>query len=593
MNTKCERNLKIVVIVAFIFIALALIQIARNSPATGYELSIYSALPVSTWVFLITALVAGIFIIVHQAFTENEGSESNLWMLGFFILIMINFIILSLHIFRGYYLYAKGDPLGHLGHTNFIVSNGFLSETNFVPVTHILGAILIEICSIQTLEVMKYLPVIFTILSMIFVYFLATAVTFKRGQALLAAVTGSTLLYSYYHVTTYPQALSLLTFPLVFYLYFKASEAPSMAYKTMFVILLLLFPFFHPAPEVVLIFCMVGGELAKAFMNFRWKRREPNYGMYPQGKISANPALISFTIFFMWFSSFTIFSYGARKFQEWFSEEVTEIVPRVEEVELVMEMELWERIQLIFKMYGDQFIYLFLALIAVAIIFRYISRRREYKNLFILAILFLISGPVYILIFMGGLTTVGRLAGANTVIWVTPVLSAFVLYKLFKRPKISKTVGIAAVIFILVFSSTLSIFTVYHSPLILQPNWQVTQMDMRGSGWVGSNVKVPRHELAPMGWLGGYHWVKIPDHFGYREHERLGDSISRDTYIMLTKRFKLAALDPTLATKGMMISGDLARPGFDECDFERLEKDASVDRLYTNGEFEVLLAARR
>jgi len=65
---------KLLSIAAFIFITSALYIIAITPPATGYELSIYSAYPSYFWFFIIASSACGIGILIHQAFAEEKSN---------------------------------------------------------------------------------------------------------------------------------------------------------------------------------------------------------------------------------------------------------------------------------------------------------------------------------------------------------------------------------------------------------------------------------------------------------------------------------------------------------------------------------------
>ena len=68
MAGREQRALRLLSSFCFASIAGALVLIDRDSPATGYELSIYTSLPAAVWVCLIATLAGGTGIIVHQAF---------------------------------------------------------------------------------------------------------------------------------------------------------------------------------------------------------------------------------------------------------------------------------------------------------------------------------------------------------------------------------------------------------------------------------------------------------------------------------------------------------------------------------------------
>ena len=114
-----NRWLKLVLCLCFLLIAVALLLIDRYSPATGYELSIYEALPAAVWICLVAALGGGTVIVVHQAFA---GRKSKYWALGFAILVLGTLVILLLPVFRAYFAYGYTDPLNHAGETETVLS---------------------------------------------------------------------------------------------------------------------------------------------------------------------------------------------------------------------------------------------------------------------------------------------------------------------------------------------------------------------------------------------------------------------------------------------------------------------------------------
>ena len=69
-----DSRLKLLAALGFGLLATALVIIKINSPATGYELSIFSAFPWPAWGFLLETAFCGLFIIVDQAFYSRQGN---------------------------------------------------------------------------------------------------------------------------------------------------------------------------------------------------------------------------------------------------------------------------------------------------------------------------------------------------------------------------------------------------------------------------------------------------------------------------------------------------------------------------------------
>jgi len=68
------------------------------------------------------------------------------------------------------------------------------------------------------------------------------------------------------------------------------------------------------------------------------------------------------------------------------------------------------------------------------------------------------------------------------------------------------------------------------------------------------------------------------DHFAYDEYDTVGEQYAEDKYAAITK------FDRILYSTVWKVVGR-----FDEADFERLEQDPTVSKLYSNGELDVYL----
>jgi len=577
-----NRVLKLVSCLSFLLIAVALLLIDRHSPATGYELSIYESLPPAVWMCLIAAVAGGTGIIAREAFA---GRKSGYWVLGFFVLAFAISVILLLPAFRGYYLYGALDTITHIDFANGVLLQSHFDRLNQYPITHILIAQLVQVSRAPTEAVGEYIPVFFTVLYMLFSYLLASAVMPRKGQALLAAAT-TPLFFNYYHVCTYPQSLSIMALPLLFYLYFTSSDRSSPALKVAFVILLFLFPYFHPAPAGVLVVSLLAAEGAKLAWRAQ-RRRPPVMSQNGTDRVAFGPTLIASIAFFTWISSHGIFYKTIWNTLAWLKGEI-EALPRVQEVETMFQttgLGIGDQVVLALKMYGDNLVYLLLTLIALLIVARsFALKRREIRNLSILSLPFLVSGPAWVLIFASTLSvTLGRLLGSNIMMWSTPVFAAFALHELFAR---RKRLGIVAAAAILLCSSVVGIAGVFHSPFILQTNWQVTRQEVEGTTWFQEHARLPFDggfaSLGVTSIVPGR--LPIPEHFGYATQEMLGESFPVDTYLLLAESFRQSSTRTGLPSAMLTPSTRLRA---DEMDLRHLERDHSLRRVYSNGELEI------
>jgi len=102
------RIYKLICAICLLLSTSALVMMA-STPASGYEVSIYTAnLSPMVWVLLITSMGGSIFLLVCQAL-DKEGQENNWWLVPLFILMFSSLIVLLLPVLKGYIRYDRED----------------------------------------------------------------------------------------------------------------------------------------------------------------------------------------------------------------------------------------------------------------------------------------------------------------------------------------------------------------------------------------------------------------------------------------------------------------------------------------------------
>lgn len=133
------------------------ILIARNSPATGYEPSIYASTPFLVWVYLFFSVACGIGIVIYCAY---KGERSNLWVFGLVLIGLCNVVVLSLYIIRDYTLWAMaGDPGSQLGKIQETIITGHIDIV--YPITHVYFTLASQLTSIDPFLLSKWTPLSF------------------------------------------------------------------------------------------------------------------------------------------------------------------------------------------------------------------------------------------------------------------------------------------------------------------------------------------------------------------------------------------------------------------------------------------------
>ena len=228
-------------IIAFVCIILSLIIILKTPPADGYEISIYDQLPLFFWMCLLFSYMLGISILFQQVLAQKK---SGMWFLGFFIVIFVNIIVLSLPFFRDYAIYGRGDTLTHIGSVRDIINTGHIGNNNFYPISSIFIYIVDALPSSFEFEwgtVVVLVYIIFMVYYLLNMHLLAKSISKNKEQVLLITAFATPLIFSFFHVNIHPSMMSLFIIPLILYSYHKRNL--STKNKIQYTIILLIISF--------------------------------------------------------------------------------------------------------------------------------------------------------------------------------------------------------------------------------------------------------------------------------------------------------------------------------------------------------------
>jgi len=592
--TKIDRVVKIIAVLCF-GLTIAAIIVARNSPATGYESSIYEATPVIVWGALILSLVCGIGIIIHQVYTRNEASR--LWVLGLALIMLSNAVILSLWLIRGYAFWSlTGDPGYHFSVIRDVIATSHVTQQNFYPVTHIYVAQISQILGVNPVVLVNLTPFFFSLLGVPFMYFLAKSLLPHRGQVILVAVASTPLIYGWYFNLT-PNHLSNLAFPLALYILVRGLVTGTWQWRIMSLFIVFLFPPFHPLPAftllVILLLIWLPERIKASFI-----RKTP--------KISADSfrysilSLLLFVWVVTWISSFYSWNAAIRNIYTVITAGgLTHLVELMSGITYA-EGYGYSVVQHFFKVYGGAAVYIILTLIAFPLLWRRTAIEKGlgkiigfYGPLVVMAVTIIVLyffhigfGPPRLLIYV--------------VILCTPFVG-FILYE-FLRWTASHTNWLAKiapflVTILLLVVSLQGISKMYPSSYTLNTSSQTTRTGIAGTTWFIYNKNtemntfglayspgyfavflLPGEELRQRGDISEEAIAIPPWHFGYDEQPRLGASYNEDEYMILATWGRLLYVE---------IYPDMAELRYSQEDFVNLEKDPSVDRVYSNSGLDV------
>ncbi len=574
--------------------------VVKNSPATGYESSIYAATPPIFWGALAFSLICGISIVIHQMYKRHD--RSSLWIVGLILISIVYVAILSLWIVRGYALWCAGDPLTHLGKIQNVITTGHIEGESFYPITHIYLAQISTVCGIAPMILQKYIPLVFGILYVPFMYLFAKSILPEKAQVIMATMVSATFLSGWYLNLT-PNHLSNLFLPLAFFLLIKSFYPGTVQWKILFTIVIILFPVFHPIPGFVLLLALLTIWLPGRIMGI--SRKEPSKAVGSAFSFNITASLILFVWNITWISSFYVWDLTVRITYILITEGgITHLALLRDQVTYLVGYG-YSAIEHFFKLYGGIVVLIVLTMIALPILWRRMPTEPNLRKLgslyaplaafalAIIALYFLYIGfsPTRLLIY---------------VVMICTIFSGFVLHEIMKRAQHAHSGNHAyrlaslLVIIILMALFVNGALKLHPSRYTLEPNWQITAAEITGLDWffdnkdtsikiTGISITVGRFAdfLVPPDERSARRDIPVeaipkellaPYHFGYDKEPLLGKSYDESAYLILDEKDRVMYKD---------VFPEIENLRYSPADFEKLEQDQSVDKLYSSNGFDI------
>ncbi|MBA7618391.1 hypothetical protein ES703_25717 [subsurface metagenome] len=601
------RVTKVLAIIAFIFMSLALYTIAITPPATGYELNIYKAYPLHFWVFLIGSIACGICILLRQAFRDEK---SNWWLAGFLVIIFSNLIILTLPIFRGYATYGREDALSHLGFMEDILVTGHIGTRNLYPMIHILGVSLLDIVGLSKGAVAVFIPALFSTAYMLGVYLLASVISRNRGQALLVTAFVAPFLYADIQTELHPSFSSLFMLPLLLYLYHRREKSSSNKVQWTMLVLILAFHIVFHHPEAALFAVVVFLSFGLSSILYRLVTNYKKTGLPKTTWLNRDYgtlSIIMFVVFFTWYSSYSLIQGTFRATWDWLVHQIGYSTYQFYTAELaIVERSPFYIVELLFYRHGAVLLYFLVSSIAIIFIWKWsLSRKKETDaTIFTYGILTMVASLSIPFFWFAYFEPMYITRGARFLIPMATILNGLVVYELVsaksffrfgkeKFPSMGKIIiGFTALL--IIGASIVGTFNAYRSPHIHLWNEQVTRYEIEGTSWLIERqdgqtpiqsflVKIPRFEGLHLGSEQSSTAIidreYIPRHFGYDINESAAETFDSPGRYLVT-----AEIDRKFP---LILREEFRDYYYTEDDFVRLSSDATVRKIYANGEFEV------
>jgi len=588
-----KRLSSIVIITVLIVYVITL----TTEPATGYELNIFAMYSPIFWILFFSAIAISITILALSEYWKI----TRYWKRAFFSIILLYCIFLLLPLIRGYYLFARGsgDVFAHLSWAQVIVNTGTM--TTYYPLSHILLADF-HFAGVN-LDIAAHLfPVLFTILLLLFLSILGRSLQKNSWVPLLPVLFSLPLLYGMFQRTFHPYIYALFFIPLFFYLLLKSFNHPEMKqYPILLIIISLFIVFTHPLITLILIAL----TLAMYSTNMYIIIHKPGKKIWNSRLIFISSILaISFCL---WYLSFRATLTSIRKV-------IFALLDQTDSFETILEYQttivatsdanLLYILKLFMLNYGPIFSYLLLGMIFGIFILLKAREKKASDIQLIFSIQFLL-GLIFAGIFIAGYFILFEpiRAAATAILMATiyiPIVLSGILSGLHSE-RIKRILFSVFAVF-LVITASISLLTVFPSPLISSSSQHMTYMERNGLDWFlhtrvdtipvvlfENSLSYRKYEMffserddhPSISTKEKINYLKIiPTRFGYDNYMRLVETLDSKEYYYLSTE---------LNRQGYLAAPEDRREQLAKitpADFKRLKQDNSINLLYSNGEFE-------
>ncbi|MFC6865276.1 hypothetical protein ACFQGE_17655 [Halomicroarcula sp. GCM10025817] len=481
-SNRRQYGLKAALLVGFGALVFAFVT-AHNSPATGYEVSIYSGTPLLYWVGLSIALLVAIGVAIG-AYDNRLGS------LALLLAVLGVLSIFALPIIRGYLFYGHGDSLHHLGWARDIADGMLAPQEMIYPGFHMISVFLAAVGGVEMTQSMLYVTLLVKLLFVVFVP-LALYVLYSNRKAIFVGVFSGFLMMPINHISTHESfhtfSMTILFTAFIYYLLFAhvtkkhVDEAlPRFLSPTGLVlpVALVAVVFLHPqaAFNVLLLFGTI------TLVQFVYRRRSKEHAVSQMRGIYGQFVLLA-VVFALWAGQFEntyrVLDLMITGVQETITgnEEAGQVVQQHGESTAAAGASLAE---IFVKLFGVSTIYSLLAggLVLSVLSSRFQARSQKTDGV---VIYFAYGGLVLIpflgVHFLGDIDAyLFRQVGFGMVL--VTILGAIALFHVASTPfrrDLRPVLGVATVVVL-----AAALLVAFASPFILLPNAQVTETEMNG-----------------------------------------------------------------------------------------------------------------
>lgn len=212
---RTTRMTMLALIVGYLGLFVGILA-AHATPASGYELSLYSATPATTWIGLGIALGVAVWVILTSSHT-TRGLDAGRLLAG-----SATLAVFTLPVIRGYEFYGAGDALSHIGWARELATGTLPPGDLLYPGIHSITVATSSVAGVPLTQANMYVvQLLFPLVFLLFVPLTIVLVTGTRralGVGLLVAILFTPINNVSVHPIAHPASQTILLVPFVLYL---------------------------------------------------------------------------------------------------------------------------------------------------------------------------------------------------------------------------------------------------------------------------------------------------------------------------------------------------------------------------------------
>lgn len=571
---------------AFLLVGLVAFAIATRfyagvPPATGFENDILAAYPAGFWASFLVVLGATILAFITSALVSSPA-----WKPAFGLLAANYGLFFYLPVHRGYKLYEResSDALAHLGFVKRVLKTGTFGDI-FYPLEH---ALLSTLAFLDVpLDVARYtLSYGLTIVFILSVALLLRELTGDARAFPIGLAVAAPLVFVYQQIRISPAMLSFMFAPLVLFLVERARRVDVSQYRLLYIFLGLGVVFFHPMSAIFIVILVI----STAVFWRLYGSREEIFAAPLETRIG--PLLV--IVWYYWYSGFGRTQRSIRNAVRGITSDTQENLAAAQaERASTVDFTIFELAMRAFQKYGLHLLYFTLAGLIGLVVLDRVRRGKErfvmsYATMQFFLGVFLAIAFLFVYLIAFDPVRVSRYAMVMAVL-----LIGLGLHYIIRIPRpATRTIAVGMICVVLLASAMGTVGgTVYW------PNKHMTHAEYEGSEFVLSyedpDVPIRAHSLkvkmeiyvtgnrSPEDRPPRFQTDDVTPGLGYPEHSSVGAAYGESYLVTQAYDVEFPRASYFLDKQREMLQV------YDEGHLQRLARDPTAHKVYTNGEFTV------